>query len=54
MKLPRLVSPRALAASGVLGMNRRNYSYIMRYNRRADYPDVDDNCAPRSWRCAPV
>ena len=42
MKLPRLVSPRALAASGVLGMNRRNYSYIMRYNRRADYPDVDD------------
>lgn len=23
-------------------MNQRNYSYIMRYNRRADYPDVDD------------
>ena len=42
MKLPRFVSPRALAAAGVLGMNRRNYSYIMRCNRRADYPDVDD------------
>ena len=23
-------------------MNQRNYAYIMRYNRRADYPDVDD------------
>ncbi len=39
---PRLVSPRRLRRAGVLGMNQRNSDYIMRYNRRADYPDVDD------------
>ncbi len=39
---PRLVSPRRLREAGVLGMNRRNHGYIMRYNRRRDYPDVDD------------
>ena len=42
VRLPRLVSPASLHRAGVLGMNQRNYAYIMRYNRRADYPDVDD------------
>ena len=42
LPFPRLVSPRRLHEAGVLGMNRRNHAYIMRYNRRADYPDVDD------------
>ncbi len=31
-----------LAASGVLGMNRRNISYISRYNQRSLFPLVDD------------
>ena len=42
LKLPPIVSPRRLREAGVLGMNQRNHAYIMRYNRRADYPDVDD------------
>lgn len=41
-KLPEFISPRGLRGAGVLGMNRRNHAYIMRYNDRADYPDVDD------------
>lgn len=41
-KLPEFVSPRELREGGVLGMNERNHAYIMRYNDRANYPDVDD------------
>lgn len=33
---------RAMAAAGVLGMNKRNGDYIMRYNPRRLYPLVDD------------
>ena len=41
-KLPQFVSPKSLHENGVLGMNERNHAYIMRYNNRKDYPDVDD------------
>lgn len=33
---------RKLQSLGVLGLNARNHSYIMRYNRRSSYPLVDD------------
>lgn len=33
---------RRLAAAGVVGINRRNADFILRYNRRRDYPLVDD------------
>lgn len=42
LKLPEFVSPKLLHENGVLGMNERNHAYIMRYNNRRDYPDVDD------------
>jgi alpha-L-glutamate ligase-like protein len=35
-------SYRAMVAAGVLGMNKRNGEYIMRYNPRRLYPLVDD------------
>jgi len=38
----RYVHPSKLARKGVLGMNRRNISYISRYNPRHLYPLVDD------------
>ncbi|MBD3634954.1 MAG: alpha-L-glutamate ligase-like protein, partial [Methylophaga sp.] len=38
----RYVHPSKLAKKGVLGMNRRNISYISRYNSRHLYPLVDD------------
>lgn len=38
----RYVHPSRLAKKGVLGMNRRNISYISRYNPRHLYPLVDD------------
>lgn len=38
----RYVHPSKLASKGVLGMNRRNISYISRYNPRHLYPLVDD------------
>ena len=34
--------PRELSRAGILGMNRRNHSYIGRYNPRRLYPLVDD------------
>jgi alpha-L-glutamate ligase-like protein len=34
--------PRKLTEAGVLGINRRNADYTLRYNRRAYYPLVDD------------
>lgn len=37
-----LVSPATLRSHGLLGMNRRNVSYISRYNERRLYPLVDD------------
>jgi hypothetical protein len=37
-----LASPRRLRQLGVLGMNRRNADFIMRYNPRHLYPLVDD------------
>ena len=40
--LPKFASPKTLRENGVLGMNQRNHAYIMRYNNRKDYPDVDD------------
>lgn len=33
---------RRLAAAGVVGINRRNADFILRYNKRRDYPLVDD------------
>jgi len=33
---------RSLRESGILGMNRRNAEYIMRFNSRSDFPLVDD------------
>lgn len=36
------ISPFALAKLGILGMNRRNCSYISRYNERERFPLVDD------------
>jgi alpha-L-glutamate ligase-like protein len=38
----RYAHPGKLAKKGVLGMNRRNISYISRYNPRQLYPLVDD------------
>lgn len=35
-------APAQLADRGILGMNRRNLSYIGRYNDRRNYPLVDD------------
>ena len=35
-------SVRWLQKSGILGMNRRNAEYIMRYNPRSAFPRVDD------------
>lgn len=35
-------SPKKLNAKGVMGMNKRNGSYIGRYNDRSKYPLVDD------------
>lgn len=35
-------SPFALVDKGVMGMNKRNYSYIGRYNERSLYPNVDN------------
>lgn len=40
--LKSFASPRELAAAGVLGMNRRNFDVISKYNRRRFYPLVDD------------
>ena len=43
---------RQLRAAGVLGLNRRNGDYILRYNRRSLYPLVDDKvlCKQRMLR----
>jgi alpha-L-glutamate ligase-like protein len=38
----RYAHPSRLAKKGVLGMNRRNISYISRYNDRSLFPLVDD------------
>ena len=38
----RYAHPGALSKIGVLGMNRRNVSYISRYNPRHLFPLVDD------------
>lgn len=35
-------SPKKLASSGILGLNRRNADYILQYNQRKFYPRVDD------------
>lgn len=37
-----LAAIRELRRAGVLGMNRRNADYIMRYNPRSSFPLVDD------------
>jgi len=37
-----LSSPFQLSKKGILGMNKRNHSYIGRYNERSKYPLVDD------------
>lgn len=37
-----LINPLKLNSSGVLGINKRNSDYIMRYNQRRLYPLVDD------------
>ncbi|MBQ8662104.1 MAG: alpha-L-glutamate ligase-like protein [Alphaproteobacteria bacterium] len=40
--LKSFASPQELARAGVLGMNRRNFDVISKYNRRCLYPLVDD------------
>lgn len=35
-------TPRQLREAGILGMNRRNHSFILKYNPRKYYPRVDD------------
>lgn len=37
-----LTTPRQLKKHGVLGMNGRNSSYVLKYNERKFYPRVDD------------
>lgn len=36
------VSPSSLKRAGVLGMNERNYGYILKENRRCNFKNVDD------------
>ena len=36
------VSPKSLREAGVMGMNRRNFNVIAKYNNRGLYPLVDD------------
>ncbi len=38
----RFTSPAKLRHKGIMGMNKRNHSYIGRYNDRSKYPLVDD------------
>ncbi|MBP6451235.1 MAG: alpha-L-glutamate ligase-like protein, partial [Aeromonas sp.] len=38
----KYTSPWSLSQAGILGMNKRNHSYISRYNPRRLYPLVDD------------
>lgn len=40
--LSRFTSPNKLKERGIMGMNKRNHSYIGRYNDRSLYPLVDD------------
>ncbi|KLV09122.1 alpha-L-glutamate ligase [Photobacterium aquae] len=40
--LSRFTSPFKLRSRGIMGMNKRNHSYIGRYNDRGLYPLVDD------------
>lgn len=40
---------RAFQEMGVLGMNRRNHSYISRYNPRSLYPLVDNKLKTKEW-----
>lgn len=44
----RFTSPSKLRHKGIMGMNKRNHSYIGRYNDRSKYPLVDDKLKPRS------
>lgn len=37
-----LIPPQSLRALGVLGINRRNADFILKYNPRSGYPFVDD------------
>ena len=38
----QFTSPFRLKDKGIMGMNKRNHSYIGRYNDRSKYPLVDD------------
>lgn len=44
----RYTTPSKLRHKGIMGMNKRNHSYIGRYNDRSKYPLVDDKLKPRS------
>jgi|GEM_PF-5990249 len=33
---------KALEARGIMGINRRNADYVLKYNKRSLYPIVDD------------
>lgn len=33
---------KALDAKGIMGINRRNADYVLKYNKRSLYPIVDD------------
>jgi hypothetical protein len=38
----RLISPSRLRELGILGMNQRNVGFIGKFNRRKNYPMVDN------------
>ncbi|MCG3728261.1 alpha-L-glutamate ligase-like protein [Vibrio cincinnatiensis] len=42
LSLSEYTSPFKLRRKGIMGMNKRNHSYIGRYNDRSKYPLVDD------------
>ncbi len=44
---------RELSAKGIMGINRRNADYVLKYNKRNLYPIVDDKILTKArnvWR----
>lgn len=48
----KLASPKRLRNAGVVGLNKRNADYIMRYNSRRLYPLVDDKLRTKALALA--
>lgn len=46
----RYTTPSKLRHKGIMGMNKRNHSYIGRYNDRSKYPLVDDKLKNQDHR----